>query len=65
MSSGNKHKNNPLVSAETVGHSSTYIILYVLLQHGLGLFYWQRLHVVKAALELGKNNHIHIKQCDY
>ena len=27
--SGNKHKNNPLVSAETVRHSSTYIILYV------------------------------------
>ena len=26
--SGNKHKNNPLVSAETVRHSSTYIILY-------------------------------------
>ena len=27
--SGNKHQNNPLVSAETVRHSSTYIILYV------------------------------------
>ena len=27
--SGNKHKNNPLVSAETVRHSSTYIILYL------------------------------------
>ena len=26
--SGNKHKNNPLVSAETVRHSSTYIIFY-------------------------------------
>ena len=26
--SGNKHKNNTLVSAETVHHSSTYIILY-------------------------------------
>ena len=26
--SGNKHQNNPLVSAETVRHSSTYIILY-------------------------------------
>ena len=25
----NKHKNNPLVSAETVRHSSTYIILYI------------------------------------
>ena len=24
--SGNKHQNNPLVSAETVRHSSTYII---------------------------------------
>ena len=29
--SGNKPQNNPLVSAETVRHSSTYIILYVLL----------------------------------
>ena len=27
---GNKHQNNPLVSAETVRHSTTYIILYVL-----------------------------------
>ena len=27
--SGNKHQNNPLVSAETVRHSSTYVILYV------------------------------------
>ena len=26
--SGNKHQNNPLVSAETVRNSSTYIILY-------------------------------------
>ena len=26
--SGNKHQNNPLVSAETVRHESTYIILY-------------------------------------
>ena len=25
--SGNKHQNNPLVSGETVRHSSTYIIL--------------------------------------
>ena len=25
---GNKHQNNPLVSAETVCHSSTYIIFY-------------------------------------
>ena len=33
--SGNKHKNNPLVSAETVRHSSTYIILYVLNFAGL------------------------------
>ena len=24
-----KHKNNPLVSAETIRHSGTYIILYV------------------------------------
>ena len=28
--SGNKHQNNPLVSDETVHHSSTYIILYLL-----------------------------------
>ena len=28
--SGNKHQNNPLVSAETIRHSSTYIILYIL-----------------------------------
>ena len=27
--SGNKHQNNPFMSAETVRHSSTYIILYV------------------------------------
>ena len=27
--SGNKYKNNPLVSAERVHHSSTYIILYI------------------------------------
>ena len=27
--SGNKHQHNSLVSAETVRHSSTYIILYV------------------------------------
>ena len=26
--SGNKHQNNPLVNAETVRHSSTYIIFY-------------------------------------
>ena len=26
---GNKHQNNPLVSAETVRHSNTYIILYI------------------------------------
>ena len=26
--SGNKHQNNPIVSKETVRHSSTYIILY-------------------------------------
>ena len=29
ISSGNKHKNNPLMSTETVRHSSTYIILYL------------------------------------
>ena len=27
--SGNKHKKHPLVSVETVRHSSTYIILYI------------------------------------
>ena len=27
--SGNKHQNNPLVSAKTIRHSSTYIILYI------------------------------------
>ena len=27
--SGNKHRNNPLVSVETVRHSSTYFILYI------------------------------------
>ena len=31
--SGNKYQNNPLVSAETVHHSSIYIILYVFSQH--------------------------------
>ena len=29
LNSENKHQNNPLVSAETVRHSSTYIILYI------------------------------------
>ena len=36
--SGNKHQNIPLVSDETVRHSSTYIILYVFLMkswHGM------------------------------
>ena len=28
--SGNKHQNNTLVSAETVGHSSTYIISFLI-----------------------------------
>ena len=31
--SGHKHQNNPLVSAETIRHSSAYIILYILV-HG-------------------------------
>ena len=31
LSSFNKHQNNPLVSAETIRHSSTYIILYELI----------------------------------
>ena len=30
LNSGNKHQNNPVVSAETVRHSSTYIILYIM-----------------------------------
>ena len=35
--SGNKHQNNPLVSAKTVRHSSTYIILYFLEKSDLDL----------------------------
>ena len=31
--SGNKHQNNPLVSAETIRRSSTYIILYLFFYH--------------------------------
>ena len=27
--SGNKHQNNPLLSAETIRHSSTYITIYI------------------------------------
>ena len=34
--SGNKHQNNPLVSAETVRHSSTYIILYIFVRETTG-----------------------------
>ena len=30
--SGSKHQNNPLVSSETIRHSSTYIILYAWIQ---------------------------------
>ena len=30
LNSGNKHQINPLVSGETIRHSSTYIILYIL-----------------------------------
>ena len=30
-----EHQNNPLVSAETVRHSSTYIILYISLGHNI------------------------------
>ena len=30
---GNKHQNNPLISTETVRHSSAYIILYSLRGH--------------------------------
>ena len=37
--SGNKHKNNPLVSAETVRHSSMYNIPYLLHGFMLPLFY--------------------------
>ena len=36
--SGNKHKNNPLVSAETFRHSSTYIILSVSSECGMLLY---------------------------
>ena len=41
--SGNKHQNNPIVSAETVRHSSTYIILYSLFQRIISLLLnnWQ------------------------
>ena len=46
--SGNKHQNNPLVSAETIRHSVAYIILYILmtiscikrLLFHLSLVYW-------------------------
>ena len=31
----NKNKNDPLVSAETFRHSSTFIILYVLTNHNM------------------------------
>ena len=41
--SGNKHKNNPLVSAETVRHSSTYIILYFCWSNGIIKNGWQDL----------------------
>ena len=36
--SGYKHQNNPLVSAETVRHSSTYIILNIM--HSGDPFLW-------------------------
>ena len=42
--SGNKHKNNPVMSAETVHYLSTYIILYVShmkwVQWGVMLHMW-------------------------
>ena len=48
--SGNKHQNNPLVSAETVRHSSTYIILYIYYDGYIHTLYircatiWMRVH---------------------
>ena len=39
-----KHQNNPLVSGETIRHSSTYIILYIFRWGqfivSLTMFYW-------------------------
>ena len=49
--SGNKHQNNPLVSAETVRHTSTYIILclyWVMLQQGLPVIYTENKIVFSA-----------------
>ena len=45
---GNKHQNNHLVSAETVHHSSTYIILYVvhISLHAYAIFAWSELNSV-------------------
>ena len=42
--SGNKHQNNPLLSAETVRHSNTYIILY--LQTKRFLFCCERFEII-------------------
>ena len=36
--SGNKHQNHPLVSAETVRHSSTYIIIYISFRRRFGVW---------------------------
>ena len=53
--SGNKHTNNPLVSAETVRHTSAYTILYeniedppyIALSSGLWLILWEYLGKMK------------------
>ena len=44
--SGNKHQNNPLVSAETVRHSSAYIILYVRLLRKSVSVYVSMVHTI-------------------
>ena len=46
---GNKHQNNTLVSAETVRHSSTYIILYICHHIPFACFYlWYMQRFVKT-----------------
>ena len=54
--SGNKHQNNPLVSAETVRHSSTYIILYEDMWNGDELYNPSTLHM-SLGLFLQKAGH--------
>ena len=53
--SGNKHKNNTLVSTETVRHESTYIILYfekMLTSSANGGYLSQLYHVYKVRFDL-------------